>query len=53
MNQQSYMFSEFWGYFRQFLSKQLNSQPSCQTTTLETAAFSGQQLFLHSQPQTA
>jgi hypothetical protein len=42
------------GYFRQFFSVQLDSQPSRQTVKLRTAAFSAQQLSLHSSfPYTA
>jgi hypothetical protein len=49
-----YMFSELGGYFRQFLNIQLASQPSSQTVKLRTAAFSTQQLSLHSSfPHTA
>jgi hypothetical protein len=36
------------GYFGQFVSIQLDSQPSHQTGKLKTAAFSAQQLSLHS-----
>jgi hypothetical protein len=43
-----YTFSKLWGYFRQFLSIQLDSQLSYQTVKFETAAFSAQQLSLHS-----
>jgi hypothetical protein len=36
------------GYFRQFMRSQPDSQLSCQTVKLKTAASSAQQLFLHS-----
>jgi hypothetical protein len=57
-NQKLYMFTEQRGYSRQFINIQLASQLSSQTLKLETsfpctAAFSAQQLSLHSQPQTA
>jgi hypothetical protein len=44
------MFLELQGYFRQFLSIQLRSQPIHQTVKLRTTAFPGQQLSLDSQP---
>jgi hypothetical protein len=37
-----------YGYFRQFIFSQPDSQISCQTLKLKTAAFAAQQLYLHS-----
>jgi hypothetical protein len=42
------MFLTLWGHFRQFLSIQLDSQPSSQTLKFRTAAFPAQQLCVHS-----
>jgi hypothetical protein len=47
-DQQLYMYSELWGYFRQFLGIQLNRQPNRQTVKLRTATSPAQQLFIHS-----
>jgi hypothetical protein len=42
-----------YGYFRQFIFSQPDSQISCQTLKLKTAAFTTHQLSLDSQPATA